>query len=502
MPHTIFSRLLMKYSIHAMKIAVVFSFILCFTYFNSIQAQQNIVELALKTFINDPVNEYAGISFQAIDLNTQTVIAEHQPKMALAPASIVKLFSTATALEELGPHFRPKTRIYHDGEIDSNGVLKGNIWIRGGGDPSLGSRFFEKEENQRHFLLSWVDTLKSFGISKISGHIICDGSEFGYTGVPDGWTWGDMGNYYGSGPSGLVVFDNMTHLFFETSEKSGMPTKITCMDPYIHNLTFRNEVKSAQVSGDNAYAFGAPYLTNRLIRGSLPLDHEEFKVKVSIPDPELLLAQEFYFELSSANIVIEGQALGQKQAELPIDYSTLRLVYTHSGSTISNVAYHTNMRSVNLFAEQLICLTSHYKTGSGSSSSGAQYIQSYWEPKIGKGFTVTDGSGLSRNNGISAHHFTELLRIMKSSKQFDEFKKTLPVAGKSGTLSSVCRGQKASGRISAKSGTMTRIKSYAGYVDSSSGKEIAFAIIVNNHSTSSATLVKKMEPIFNALSQY
>ena len=485
-----------------MKIAVVFSFIICFGYFNSIQAQQNSVEIALNKFTSDPVNEYSAISFYAVDLASDTVIADHNSRMALAPASIVKLFSTATAFESMGAYHRPSTRIYHDGNIDSLGVLHGNLWIRGGGDPSLGSRFFEKVENQRNFLYEWVDTLIKMGISKIEGNIISDGSEFGYSGAPDGWTWGDMGNYYGAGPSGIVLFDNMTYLSFATDATVGGETNITCIDPYVHNLTFRNEVKAGKTTRDNAYAFGAPFLFDRFIQGSLPMNEEEFKVKVSIPDPEELLAHELNYELSSAGIDVKGIALGQRKLNHQMNYDSLALIYTHKGNSIANIAYHTNMRSVNLFAEQLNCLTSHYKSGYGSSSSGSYYVQSYWEPKIGKGFTVTDGSGLSRNNGVSAYHFAQLLKHMKSSSNYEEFKKTLPVAGKSGTLSSVCRGQKASGRLFAKSGTMTRIKSYSGYVESTSGKNIAFAIIVNNHNTSSSTLVKKMEPIFNAMAQY
>ena len=492
----------MKNSNYAMKIAVVFSFILSFGYFNSIQAQQNSVELTLSKFTSDPVNEFAAISFCAIDLSSGNVIAEHNSKMALAPASIIKLFTTATAFQQMGAYHRPKTRLYYDGAIDSLGVLSGNLIIRGGGDPSLGSRFFEKEENLRDFLLEWVDTLRNMGITKIEGDIISDGSEFGYTGAPDGWTWGDMGNYYGSGPSGIVLFDNMTYLSFETTDEIGGETTISCIDPYVHNLTFRNEVKSGKTTRDNAYAFGAPFLNDRFIRGTLPLSQEEFKVKVSIPDPELLLAQELNYELTNNGIQVAGVALGQRNLGLDMDYTNKILAYTHEGRTIANIAYHTNMRSVNLFAEQLLCLTSHYKSGYGSSSSGADYAQSYWEPTIGTGFTLTDGSGLSRNNAVSAYHFTQLLKSMKSSSNFEEFKKTLPIAGKSGTLSSVCRGQKASGRLYAKSGTMTRTKAYSGYVESTSGKNIAFAIIVNNHTTSSSRLVKKMEPIFNAMAQY
>jgi serine-type D-Ala-D-Ala carboxypeptidase/endopeptidase (penicillin-binding protein 4) len=492
----------MQNSNHAMKIIVVFSFILSFGYFNSIHAQQNSVELALTKFTTDASNEFAAISFCAIDLASGDIITDYNSKMALAPASIIKLFSTATAFEEMGAYHRPVTRIYHDGIIDSSGILHGNLWIRGGGDPSLGSRFFEREENIRNFLHGWVDTLQKIGIRKILGNIISDGSEFGYSGAPDGWTWGDMGNYYGSGPSGIVLFDNMTYLSFETGKSAGNQTIISCIDPYIHNLTFRNEVKSGNVTGDNAYAFGAPFLFDRLIKGTLPLNQTAFRVKVSIPDPEILLAQELNYELTSAGIEVEGLAIGQRQAAYKIDYKRKILFYTHKGESIANIAYHTNMRSVNLFAEQLICLANHYKSGNGSSSEAAHYVQSFWEPKIGKGFTITDGSGLSRNNGVSAYHFTQLLKSMKTSANFEEFKKTLPVAGKSGTLSSVCKGQKASGKLFAKSGTMTRIKSYAGYVESESGKTIAFAIIVNNHSTSSSTLVKKMEPIFNAMAQY
>jgi serine-type D-Ala-D-Ala carboxypeptidase/endopeptidase (penicillin-binding protein 4) len=487
-----------------MKIIVVLICIVITGNLNILFAQENNVQIALNNFVNTKGLEHAGISFMAMDLGSNEVVAEYNSKMALPPASTIKLFSSATALLELGPYYRPKTKIYHTGKIE-NGILNGDIYILGGGDPSLGSRFFEKSGEERLFLERWADSIQALGIKQIKGRIVTDASHFGYLGAPEGWTWGDMGNYYGSGPSGLTLFDNMSYLYFETSTEVNGETEISCVEPYVHQMTFRNEVKSAKGSKDNSYAYGAPYLYDRQIKGSLPLAQEEFEVKVSIPDPEKLMAEELHVTLTSRGIEIEQPPVGMRELDLPWEERKKyrqQLILTHNGQTIANIAYWTNMRSINLFAEHLLCLVGYEKRSHGSTGTGAFHIQNYWESKIGSGFYITDGSGLSRNNAVSAYHFAQLLKYMKNSNQYAEFKKTLPVAGKSGTLSSVCKGQAAAGRIFAKSGTMNRIKAYSGYVETSSGKNLAFAIIVNNHSIPSADLVKKMEAVFNAMAKY
>ena len=101
---------------------------------------QNPIQIVSDKFCNDPVFKHASISFNVIDLETGKTVASHNPNITLPSASTAKLFSTATALEILGPNFQPETRIYLDGQLDTLGVLNGNIWIRGGGDPTLGSK--------------------------------------------------------------------------------------------------------------------------------------------------------------------------------------------------------------------------------------------------------------------------------------------------------------------------------------------------------------------------
>lgn len=467
---------------------------------------QNSVQSAINAFASSPEFANAGISFMAIDVATGETIASHNQKLSLPTASTAKLFSTATALEILGPDYRPETRIYIDGTIEKDGTLNGNLWIRGGGDATLGSKFFNAEGQERAFLISWGDTLKKMGITSISGAIIADGSEFGYAGIPDGWSWNDMGNYYGAGPSGICIFDNMIKFNFKTGSYPGSNTELISSFPLVPNLIFHNYITSENVSGDNSYIFGGPYSLDRFANGALPLNQASFEVKGSLPDPEFQLAYELVNQLTSIGIPVKEGAKSVRQLDLQKKNrygSGYKLLFTHKGQKISDIALITNMKSINLFAEELVCLIGYKLTGNGSTEEGLKQIEKYWNTKFNQsGLFLKDGSGLSRSNGISASHYCDLLKEMASSKNAQIYFSTLPVAGKSGTLTSLCKDQPGHGRVVAKSGTMNRIKSYAGYVNSKSGKKIAFAIIVTNFNSSSSAVMDKMERVLNTLAVF
>lgn len=468
---------------------------------------QNSVQDAVNSFKNNPVFANASISFCAVDLSSGLTIAEYNSNLSLPPASITKLFSTATALEVLGPNYQPETRIYMDGKLDINGVLQGNIWIRGGGDPTLGSFYYNENGLENQFLKLWADTLMKLGIKGITGSIIGDASEFGYMGVPDGWNWSDMGNYYGAGPSGLIVFDNMIRYSFKTGAFVGAKTELISMFPTVPDYQFHNYITSSKKEGDNSYIYGAPFSLDRFGTGTLPINSTSFTVRGSLPDPEYQFAYEFEKILKEKGITIEKGVKSVRQMDVcrdPLRYgSDYKLLYTHKGRSILSIANWTNMKSVNLFAEELLCLTGYKTNGDGSTDNSINQLEKYWKTKFDlTGMYLKDGSGLSRSNAISARHFCSLLLEMSKSKHYNDFLSTLPVAGCSGTLTGVCKNQLGHGRVRAKSGTMSRIKSYAGYVDSSSGKKIAFAFIVNNFNCSSSAVVDQMENVFNAMSTY
>jgi serine-type D-Ala-D-Ala carboxypeptidase/endopeptidase (penicillin-binding protein 4) len=468
------------------------------------ESNVNIVEKAVAKFVTNSHLVHASISINIIDLDNNTTIASYSPHLAIPPASTVKLFTTATAFEYLGAFYKPTTNIYYTGTIDSTKTLHGNIIIEGFGDVSLGSKYFNHEGEERSFLQEWIIAIKKLNIQAINGFVLADASSFGYEGAPAGWTWGDMGNYYGAAPSGLTIFDNLTYLHFQTGKNKGDSTRLTSISPHIPGLVIHNFVKSAPVKGDNAYVYGAPFSKDWFVQGELPLSQTDFRVKSSIPDPEELFAHEFHKALTEAGISISSPVETMRQ-NLHLKQQLKEnktLILKHKGKDVQNIAHWVNQKSVNLFAEHLLCWIGLKRYFYGNTQSGIAALLEYWSTKLNlEGIRITDGSGLSRNNAVSANHYTQLLAYMHNQPD-KEFEKTLPISGRTGTLSNLCRGQVAEGRILAKSGTMSRIKSYAGYINTKTGKKLAFAIIVNNHTNSSGNLVIEMERLFNEVVLY
>lgn len=466
------------------------------------QEEIGVIQKAINQFAQSSGLENAAISFQVVDLEKDSVLGEYNAKMALPPASTTKLFTTAAALEILGKDFQPTTKIFYSGVIDTAGTLHGDVILKGFGDASLGSRFFYERNEKDSFLYEWTTWIKEKNIKTIQGRIIADGSAFGYQGVPDGWTWSDMGNYYGAGASAIAVYDNMTYLHFSSSNSLNSLTKIDSTTPPISGLNIRNEVTTYAKNSDNAYIYGTPFSYERFAIGNIPKGRVNFEVKASIPDPELLLAQVFENALKKAGISIEKVAKGYRiltsKEQEEYQKQNLQLIGEYKGKSIEELVHWTNKRSVNFFAEQLLQLAS-YKGNPVSIAESVKFINQYWEGKLGIKMHQTDGSGLSRSNAFSAEHFIHLLTYMKHSKSFVNFENSLPVAGESGTLTSIGRGQISQGRVKAKSGTLNRVRAYAGYVNSRSGKTLAFAIIVNNHDLSNAQLTKKLEQLFNVM---
>ncbi len=489
-------------------------FILFYTLFNFSSYSQtpstvdkpntNVQKLAEELMLKPDLDQ-AAFSFYVKDMSTGTVIADYNGQMCIPSASTMKLVTTATATQFLGRGYRFKTQLMYSGELDTlTGALNGDLYIIGGGDPTLGSMYFNKDEHERDFLQEWAAAVSNAGIKTINGRVIADASKYNYDGVPAGWVWGDLGNYYGAGPSGLTIFDNMCRIGFKTGKNAGDSTEIVCINPYIPGLTVQNEVKSADSKSDNAYVYGAPYSLDWFVQGSIPKNEENFEVKASIPDPEYLTAIEVNYALREAGIAIKYGPTTYRELNknIPFKKPTLTLIHEHSSPSLASIMDVVNQRSINLFAEHILCEISYKKSGYGSTYNGAQYCMSYWKSKIGNGLFMTDGSGLSRSNAVSAKFLVNLLTFMNGTDSGEKFKESLALAGKRGTMSGMCKGSSAAGRVYGKSGTMNRIKSYAGYVESTSGKKLAYAMIFNNHDCSTSQIRKYCESLMVKMASY
>ena len=473
--------------------------------FNLSAHSQNKVQESISNLVSNPSNKNAKISFKAIDLASGKEVASYNSSLAIPSASTTKLFSTATAFQVLGSNFVTSTRIYCKGKIGKDSVLYGDIYIRGGGDVSLGSRFFCEKGKELAFLHRWTDSLKVKGIKKIQGSVICDGSEFGYAGTPKSWNWDDIGNYYGTAAEGINFFDNTIKIYFKT-KGLGKKSELLEIYPKISNFSFKNEVFSGNVSGDNVIVFGANYSLNRYAQGFLPANQDRFEVKGSMPDPEYQLAEEWVKVLRARNFVVRDGAKGMRseKTSAKVNYaSDVKNLFLEKSKTVKEIAYWANFKSVNLFAEGLLNYIGFSQKNDGSTKASLIALEKFWTDKINfEGLVLKDGCGLSKENAISATHFCDLLKYLYASKNYSDFKSTLPIAGVSGTIKNLCKGQAGEGRIFAKSGTISKVKSYAGYVLSKSGKNLAFAITVNNFSGSNSQVITEIEKVLNELANY
>lgn len=455
--------------------------------------------LSFKKLIADKDLKHASVGFYAQKVKTGEVLLEHNPDLSLIPASIQKNVTTAAALGTFGSTHKFKTILQYDGMIDSIGILNGNIYIKGGGDPSLGSVYFCGSEGQMSFLKEWEKAVNNLGIKKIDGAIIGDDQIFSSDLIPSTWSWGDIGNYYGSGTCGLSAFDNSYEVELESAGVSGELTVVKSIHPNIQYLEFQNEIMSGDVQGDNSSIFGSPYGSERLAKGYIPINQKAFKIKGSIPNPALLVAILFDETLRNSGIEISSvpKSIGLSDTRVRKD------IYSQYSPALDSIVYWTNLKSINSYAESLINHLGLKYKNSGETMAGAQALKEYWQMKgiDTEGMFLADGSGLSRANGLTSRQMTNILVNIYGNEEFNSFYNSLPIAGKSGSLANMCKGTYAEGNLRAKSGYMSRVRSYAGYVKNRKGDLIAFTIIVNNYSCSASVMKQKIEKVLSALAE-
>ena len=461
---------------------------------------QSTINNAVNALVDDSDLKYAGLSFCAIDIDANKIVAEKNANMALAPASSMKVITTGSALAILGKDYKFKTEIQYSGSIES-GVLKGNLYIKGGGDPTLGSPIMSGVPTMSQVMADFVKAVKDAGITKVEGDIIGDASFFEQASVVPTWQWADVGNHYGAGVNGLNLHDNIYYLKFKQKSSFGSTPSIASVSPKLPQLDFTNEVTHAgKGTGDNAYIYTAPYGVKSTVRGTIPVGSGEFQIKGAIPNPPLFASYSFKNALVSSGVKVSGGY----QAIFENDGASKKTIHTHYSPDLLTIAKHTNEDSRNMYCEALIKAMGVKKKNQGTREAGIAAIMDFWTSRgiDMRGFFMQDGSGLSARNGISSKTFAQIMRKMYIDEStFGDFYNQLAIAGQTGTLKYVGKGTAAAGNVRAKSGSMNRIRSYTGYVKTKKGTMLSFSIIVHNYSCSGSMMRRKLANIMVAMAE-
>lgn len=449
---------------------------------------------SFENFLADSLMGHAAVSFCVADADSGMVLFGYNRERSLIPASVLKLVTSSAALELLGPEYRFKTSIGYTGRISKFfNILNGDIVIRGGGDPSLGSERFPGYN--QGFTDNWIRKLKELDIRDITGGVITDDSYYDYLPVPAKWLWEDAGNYYGAGAYGLSIFDNTYQIHLSISGDSSK-LYITGITPAECRFEFSNWLVAAGTA-DKGYVFAAPYSTNGWLAGSLPSNLRDFVLKASIADPPLIMAKLMDQKCRDAGIRVATYPTTTRLMQRPVkeDVKIIDEIYSPPLSAIIEVLNH---ESVNLYAEHLLKELGKVYRDSGSTEKGIEVIREFLSSAgvSSDGMFMEDGSGLSPLNAVSSEAMVSLLyQMKKKGRHFSEFYASLPEAGMEGTLKNNFRDPVFGSRLRAKSGSMTRVRSYAGYLTTDSGKELIFCIIVNNFSGSHQRVISHIEEI-------
>lgn len=444
---------------------------------------------AVEEFVNADNLVQASIGFLVKDITNGRVVANYQEMTDRNPASVTKVITTASAMEMLSDTFRFKTNIEYCGTIEDS-VLKGDLYIRGGGDPTLGSAY---APTTCDFYSEALMAVQQKGIKRITGHIVGDPSVFKEDGAPFHWLVEDIGSSYSPTPSGLNIQDNMLGVVI-SSDSCG----VTCTNCTPHTALFQPKIEMTQTGTVKSWRVTkTDFSWSPTLRGNMPLATKQY-IKTEMPEPALFLADSIRNMLITAGIAVDSMATTTKWYKRDSIRDTL---FVHESSTLKEIEKVTNHKSNNLYAESIFLTLSKQKDSIAPCVGwrSANVISKYWEEKgiETKRIFQVDGSGLSMKNALSPKFMVDILSYMNVQSPYSKsFLYTLATAGRNGTVASFMKGTALEGKAYVKSGSMERVQNYAGYINAND-KWYAFCIMVSNFSGQRKPVVQQIAKLIN-----
>jgi D-alanyl-D-alanine carboxypeptidase, serine-type, PBP4 family len=466
-----------------------FFIIVFFVYVSALQAQplNQRLATAFRAFESHESLANGIASLTVINANTGNIVFAKNERLGMAPASTLKTITSAAAYYTLGADHTFETTLSYAGQIDETGTLKGDIIIHGTGDPSLGSDRFPKTIDTL-LLSTWRKAIAAAGIRKIEGAVISDDRLYNGQMTPPGWTWQDIGNYYGAGVSAVNWRENAVGVNFVPGSAPDMPTRIGNTTADISYLQLVNEVITGnRGTGDRVYGFSAPYSARIYLRGTYAIDLRK-TIYVSLPDGAYDAAFQLHQALETHGITqthppTTAQMLLLAGSKVP---SAGTVLHTHQSPSLGELVYWFNQKSINLYGEALLKAMGGRMAGKTETRDAAQQLQEFWSKRIGilaGELKVRDGSGLSPENRVTTHAMARILASIKKEPWFASFYESLPRYN----------------NMKMKSGTIGGVLGYAGYHTSADGTPLVFALLVNNYHGPASPMRRRMFQLLDVL---
>ena len=467
------------------------------------------------------------VGIKVSSLDTGRVLFEQNAAKLLRPASNMKIYTVATALDRLSPDYRYTTSVYAPARPDSSGSIKGDLIIYGRGDPSIAARF----NNGDYF--KGIDELAArivaAGVKNVEGDLVGDESYFVGPQYGSGWEWEDLTWYYGAEVTPLAVNDNALDLFIKPGPAVGKPALITTGPPDPLLKIVNKVITSAKGTRREISItrdLGADEIT---INGSIALEDKGYTGGIGISHPAMLFVYLLRASLSQKGVTIKGRSRVQ-DSNSPISSTTntsvtfipsviaapirpMVEIATMQSPPFSLIAAQTLKPSQNLYTELILRTlgkvaptpsTTQLTVNQTTEDLGLDTVKDFLKTAgiRPESLVFSDGSGLSRNDMITAEASVQLLTFMSQHRYADVFRNALPIAGVDGTLRTRLRNTSAENNLRAKTGSLSSAASLAGYVTTAAGERLAFSIMVNNYANDVEPRTICIDPIAVLLASF
>ena len=443
----------------------------------------------------------AMVGVKVVSLDSGRVLFEENAAKLLRPASNMKLYTVATALDRLTPDYRFLTSVYAS-KPDSQGVIHGDVRIYGRGDPSFAARF----NNGDYFKA--IDELAArivaAGVKRVEGDLVGDETHFIGPKYGAGWEWEDLTWYYGAEVTPLSVNDNALDLFVKPGPAVGQPALITTgpPDPL---LTIVNRVMTSPKGMKRELSVHRGLNENTItITGTIPFEDKGYTGGIGISHPALLFIYMLRSSLAQKGVTIAGASRVSGAVITPGEAMLRRVnwpqeeIASLQSPPFSVIAAQTLKPSQNLYTELILRTLgtlppppppapapspTPFVVGPVSEQGGLEFVKAFLRTAgiRPESLVLDDGSGLSRSDMITAEATVQLLQFMDKHRYAAAFRDALPIAGVDGTLRTRMKGTPAENNLRAKTGSLSSAASLAGYVTTLGGEKLAFAIMVNNY---------------------
>jgi serine-type D-Ala-D-Ala carboxypeptidase/endopeptidase (penicillin-binding protein 4) len=407
-----------------------------------------------------------------VSLTRGDTLFAQNPDESLQPASTMKLFTAALALDRFGPGHYFSTDVLRTGTLAPDGTVEGDLVLRGGGDPALSNRFLRGDPDAPMDLLAGF--VAGAGVKRVRGDLIADASAFEARRIPQGWLSRYLGASYAAPVSALSLNENVVWVVVSPGD-AGKPAMIS-LEPSSSGIQLTDAVRT--IAGHRGARISMRRLANggMEVRGWIASRAAPHRYEYVIDDPAMFTAGAFRAALARQGVQVEGQL---RLGATPPDAVRLALL---PSPPLDRLVAVMNRESVNHYAELLFRNVARAEAPVGSAESGFASLRRFMSARVGGDSTsvfAADGSGLSTLDRTTPRALIQLLAYAHRAPWASAFHASLPVAGESELLRHRMRATPAQGNLHAKTGTTNNVIALAGYATARNGEVVAFAFIYN-----------------------